>query len=96
MSTKLAADESNVENVSIKNRPMNIAEEYQLLCSNQWLDAKTALDDITEDTSDIVKLYLLSEVMMVRSNSYITMNGGKYSIRSKYNLTVSALSSCQG
>ena len=30
MSTKLASDESNVENVSIKNRPMNVSEEYQV------------------------------------------------------------------
>ena len=66
MSTKLAADESNVENVSIKNRPMNVAEEYQLLCSNQWLDAKTVLDDLGDGrTQDYMKVQLLSEVLMV-------------------------------
>ena len=66
MSTKLAADESNVENVSIKNRPMNVAEEYQLLCSNQWLDAKTILDDLGDSrTPDYMKVQILSEVLMV-------------------------------
>ena len=66
MSTKLAADESNVENVSIKTRPMNVAEEYQLLCSNQWLQAKTVLDEVGGSrTPDYIKIQLLSEVLMV-------------------------------
>ena len=79
MSSKVSANESAVENVNIKNRPMNVAEDYQLLCSNEWLGAKTALDDIVneqkalddtvdeirQDVPEYIKVTLLREIIVV-------------------------------
>ena len=68
MSTKISANESAVENVSIKNRPMNVADEYQHLCSNAWLDAKTTLDKLTDDSdisAKLDKLTLLCDIIKV-------------------------------
>lgn len=55
MSTKLSRDESSLENVSIKNRPMNITAEYQQLCSEQWLEAKAAVDEATKTRGNTEK-----------------------------------------
>lgn len=68
MSTKLSRDESSLENVSIKNRPMNITAEYQQLCSEQWLEAKTAVDEATKSTryTEKDKLKFILDIFMVR------------------------------
>lgn len=66
MSTKISADESSVENVSIKNRPMNISTEYELFCSDQWLNAKNALDQYYPQTSEQHKLLFLSNILQVQ------------------------------
>ena len=45
MGNKVGADESSIENVSIKTRPMTIADDYSNFCTNAWLDAKDILDE---------------------------------------------------
>ena len=60
MRTTLAADESNVEIISIKNQTLPVAEEYQRIGYDQWLDAKIVLDKLGGDrTPDHVKIQLL-------------------------------------
>ena len=45
---------------------MNIAEDYNLLQSNSWLDAKSALDDsYPEDKWEAEKVKLLFVVLQV-------------------------------
>ena len=65
MGTKIASDESSLENISIKNRPMNIATDYDLLCSNEWLNAKTDLDDNCSDMPEEGRILILCDVLMV-------------------------------
>ena len=65
MGAKVASDESSLENISIKNRPMNIATDYDLLCSNEWLAAKTDLDENCPDMSDSDKVQILCKVLIV-------------------------------
>ena len=67
MNEKLSRDERNLENVSIASRPMNIAEEYQNICSTEWLDAKTAAGVTLSETTEIKKLQVLCEIYMVRT-----------------------------
>ena len=66
MNAKVASDESALENISIKARPMKIAEEYTLLMSNAWLEAKTALDEENPDkTTEAERVMFLCDVLMV-------------------------------
>ena len=65
MGKKLAQDESSLENISIKNRPMNIAEDYENLCSNEWLTAKEYVDRKGNFESELEKVQLLSDVILV-------------------------------
>ena len=67
MNEKLSRDERNLENVSIASRPMNIAEEYQNICSTEWLDAKTSAGVTLSETTEIKKLQVLCEIYMVRT-----------------------------
>ena len=45
MSKEMSHSELDLENISVKNRPMTIMGEYSSFTSNEWLDAKTALDE---------------------------------------------------
>ena len=66
MHQELSRDESVLENISIKNRPMKIAEEYQLIQSSQWLEAKQALDDKLEFVwNEKQRNKFLMDIMMV-------------------------------
>ena len=49
MNQQMARDESDLENISMKNRPMKIMEDYHLFCSQEWLEAKTTLDEWVEE-----------------------------------------------
>ena len=60
----MSADESSLENVNIKDRPMTIASEYELICSNQWLSAKMELD-LQEDLEEEVKLKFFRDILLV-------------------------------
>ena len=58
----------------MKNRSVDVADEYQKLCSNQWADAKKVLDKVCGDkTLDYMKIQLLSEVLMVSSMNLLQL-----------------------
>ena len=72
MNVKVSADESNMENISISNRPMKVAESYNIFFSSEWLELKNSLDEYIDKThsrystvkdSDIFKL--LCDVLLV-------------------------------
>ena len=66
MNAQVSSDESALENISIHARPMKIAEDYTLLMSNFWLDAKSALDEIkADDITEAGKIMFLFDVLMV-------------------------------
>ena len=66
MNAKVSSDESALENISIQARPMKIAEDYTLLMSNFWLDAKSALDDVKADyITEAGKIMFLFDILMV-------------------------------
>ena len=70
MEVKISRDETNLENICVKNRPMNVAEEYQMFCSDAWLDAKSALDDFMDNPSkesEMERVALLHDILMVLS-----------------------------
>ena len=72
MSEKMSNDETSMENISIACRPMTIAEEFEELTSNAWLDAKTKLDEICPDTTDEkLKVEFLAQVMLVRESLFV-------------------------
>lgn len=74
MSKKVASDETSVENVAIKTRPMNIVDDFSLLCSNEWLDAKTLIDEsLTGQIDESDKVTFLCEILMVH-NVYFEFN----------------------
>ena len=63
MDAKISARESTIENVSIKNRPMNIKEDFSELCSGPWQDAKGDIDNYSVQEAD--KLQFLCDIIMV-------------------------------
>ncbi|CAH1263875.1 Hypp2791 [Branchiostoma lanceolatum] len=42
---RLASDETNMENISVKHRPAKIAEKFAQIESKEWVEAKEVLDD---------------------------------------------------
>ena len=71
MGDKVSSNESSVENISIKHRPMNINDDYGTFQSSEWLDAKTFLDEHLETSSTQDKIGLLSEMLQVCYSRYI-------------------------
>ena len=69
MNAKVSADESNLENIAILNRPMNIASDFKNLCSQQWLEAKQELDDNGVSESQACKI--LCQVLLVRHKYFV-------------------------
>ena len=63
MNSKVSCDEGALENIGIKNRPMKIAEEYQLFLSNDWLEAKERLDN--SNVPNEIALKTLVSIMKV-------------------------------
>ena len=84
MNAKIAANESSFENTSIRARPMNIAEDYVLLTSNTWLDAKTALDDLEEETTEQFKVQFLLDIMLVSVTLFMHFVRQDYNVGSGY------------
>ena len=64
MNSKISANETSLENISIKNRPMTIAGEYQTLFSTEWTDAKNAIDKLWP-TQELEKLQYLCSIFLV-------------------------------
>ena len=67
MSAKLGRDEGALENIGIKNRPMKVAEEYQLFQSDVWLTAKEKLD--TKKVPEQCAMKTLLSIMQVCMNA---------------------------
>ena len=65
MSTKVGKDESSLENISIQNRPMNIKDEYENLCSSTWLHAKEKLDKTMKNEPEQKRVEFLVDIMTV-------------------------------
>ena len=65
MGDKVASNESSVENISIKNRPINIRDDYSALQSNEWLDAKVFLDEKFDSLQEEDKVDLLCKLLKV-------------------------------
>ena len=42
-------NEKDLKWIDVKNRPMNVMDDFTTFCSQQWLDAKFAIDDWTEE-----------------------------------------------
>ena len=63
-----AAKEDDFENINIDCRPMTVADDYQNLMSNAWLDAKEALDDCEDcDMNEQEKTKLLCRMLEVQT-----------------------------
>ena len=45
MSTSISKDERNFENINDRYRPTVMCDEFNKLCSYQWLDIKSQLDN---------------------------------------------------
>ena len=77
MGAKVSADESHMENISIKNRPMTVADDYHNFMADVWSDAKEKLDAEVSKMDNKDRLTLLSDILMVItclliiSNSYV-------------------------
>lgn len=61
----MASNETSVENVSIKNRPIKVGEEYSQICSDQWLMAKEDVDSHMYGSNEEEKLKFMCDVLMV-------------------------------
>ena len=66
MRKRVKDDESTIENISIKNRSMVVAEDYYNFCSNDWLDAKAVLDLKCAEQSEDKTLQFLNSVLQAR------------------------------
>ena len=75
MNAKISSSESSLENISTKNRPMNIVDDFNLLMSNAWLEAKEALDEkMPSANKEESKVKLLCDVIMVRHFLFINID----------------------
>ncbi|XP_035679216.1 golgin subfamily A member 6-like protein 22 [Branchiostoma floridae] len=57
-SIRLASDETNMENISVKHRPAKIAEKFAQIESKEWVEAKEILDDSYDDEKTSICLLL--------------------------------------
>lgn len=71
ISDKVAENETSIENVNIFNRPMNITDEYQTLCTTTWYNAKVELDQLEPNLEETIKLKILFDVFKI-AESYAT------------------------
>ena len=67
MGAKVSANESSVENVSIKYRPMKIAEDYTQLQSEEWFLALECVKEKKPGISEEDCLGLLCNIIKVYS-----------------------------
>ena len=69
MNKKISANETSLENIAIKCRPMNIADDFNNFVSGVWLEAKRVLDEKRIDEEKCVRF--LVDIMMVCTFEYI-------------------------
>ena len=68
MNDRMNQDESQVENVCIKARPLKLVDEFELFCTDEWLAAKNDLDECTDVNflmSEERKQKILLDILMV-------------------------------
>ena len=65
MQRELSRDESVLENISLKHRPMSISDQYREIQTTQWLEAKQALDKQIDDEQQ--KIGFLMNIMLVKN-----------------------------
>ena len=70
MNMQLSTNETVLENVSIKTRPMNIATEYSNMCSTEWHNAKEELDRSRNRLKEEYKLHFLSKILLVGTGTW--------------------------
>lgn len=66
-------DNRQVENLSEKCRPSNVAVAYNSLESQQWIEAKESLEDNTEYEEEII-LRILCSILVVSSTVVFSVN----------------------
>ncbi|XP_066287717.1 dynactin subunit 1-like [Branchiostoma lanceolatum] len=55
---KLSANETDLENISVRHRPAKVAEEFEQMESKEWVDAKEVLDDRFDDEKMNIQILL--------------------------------------
>ena len=66
MNEKISKNESSLENITIRNRPMKIAEDYENFFTQEWLQAKEYLDQRkTKQFQEADALNFLLELIFV-------------------------------
>ena len=65
MNSKISANESDLENISVGIRPMTVADDYTNFCSDSWLEACTALEEEGEEEDVDGRYQLLCHVLIV-------------------------------
>ncbi|XP_066279210.1 trichohyalin-like [Branchiostoma lanceolatum] len=55
---RLASDETNMENISVKHRPAKIAEKFAQIESKEWVEAKEVLDERFDDEKTNIQILL--------------------------------------
>ena len=72
MSHKVSSDERTLENISVDARPMKLADEFRKLCSDGWLVANEALEEMAETSEihDDGRYRILNDVMKVRNSFF--------------------------
>ena len=65
MNSKISANESNLENISVGIRPMTVADDYTNFCSDSWLEACSALEEEGEEEDMDGRYQLLCHILMV-------------------------------
>ena len=65
MGAKVAANETDLENISTKHRPMTITDDYVQLQSEQWCQAKDYLSDSMQGASEREIINHLSNALEV-------------------------------
>ena len=79
MDKQVAKDERQLENVSVKARPMNIQGKYQDICSNEWNDAKSLLDSKRIQAGEqqkmtfLVDIFLVSEILFFQNKLIVSL-----------------------
>ena len=69
MNKKISTNETSLENIAIKCRPMNIADDFNNFVSSVWLEAKQVLDGSRMGEEKSVRF--LTDTMMVGILKYI-------------------------
>ena len=63
MSAQISKSEETLENIVIKNRPMKVAEEYELFLSDAWPTAKENLDEAKFKAEESIAV--LTDILIV-------------------------------